>query len=324
MVLDSNLMAQELVALNKAQILGSDPRGYTAPELIEGSDPRAYSRERISLSLAGQPQRFEWNLRRADGQVIETEVNLSSFEVGGQTLLQAVIRDISSRKRAEAELRASEQTLRTIFDSAYDAFFIHDLEGRVLDVNRRTLELYGISRTEALSYTIFNEFSARNNDMEALAENWSRVLAGETLNFEWISRKPHSEELFAVEVALNRIEYHGQPAILATVHDISGRKQAEAELRASEESLRTIFDSSYDAFFIHDKQGRLLDVNRRMLEIYGLTRSEALRFEIIRDYSAPGNDLEALARHWSKVCRGEPVNFEWKARTPLSGELFDV
>ena len=323
-ILESNLTAQQLYHLSRNELCGRDPRDFSTPTQAGGLDPLTYSHPKINEALAGKAQRFEWTIKRLDGHLLATEVTLNSFEINAKTYLQAIIRDISARKLAEAELRASEATLRTIFNSANDAFFIHNREGQVLDVNQKMLDLYEVSRSEALEYSIFNDFSARYNDMQTLAVDWAKAWNGEPVRFEWISRKPHSGQLFDVEVALNRIDYHGQAAILATIHDISERKQAEGVLRASEESLRTIFDSAYDAFIIHDDHGRILDINLKMLELYEVSREEALKLTIADECSPPGSNQQLLDEYWQRTLDGESVTFDWLARKPLSGQFFDV
>jgi len=323
-VVDCNLKAQKLFSLGKEELLGQDPRDFSTPLQPNGQDARTYSRQMLTEAMADKAPSFEWTMKQPQGIIIPTEVTLNSLEINGQIYLQAIIRNISSRIQAEADMRASERTLRTIFDAAYDAFFVHDLDGKVLAVNQKVLELFEISIEEALGRSVFNDSAARYNDMHSLFTTWTRVCNGEPAKFEWISCKPHSNELFNVEVALKLINYHGADAVLATVHDISGLKQVEAELRASETSLQTIFDSAYDAFFIHDEHGRVLDVNQKMLEMFEVNRTEALNYFIYDDYSSPDNDFELLGNYWKKVWRGETVSFEWQARRPSSGSTFDV
>jgi diguanylate cyclase (GGDEF)-like protein/PAS domain S-box-containing protein len=108
-------------------------------------------------------------------------------------------------------------------------------------------------------------------------------------------------------------------AMAATV-----RSRIEA-LAESESRFRAIFDAAGDAFFIHDaNSGRLLDVNRRMCEMYGCTRDQALQSSA-RDLSAdfpPYTQTEAeeklrLAREVG------PQTFDWLARR-RDGEKFWV
>ena len=72
-----------------------------------------------------------------------------------------ILYDITERRKAEEELRYSKEALRTILDSVYDAIFIHELDGTVIDVNDKLLELYRISRDQASQFTIQDDYRAR-------------------------------------------------------------------------------------------------------------------------------------------------------------------
>ena len=96
------------------------------------------------------------------------------------------------------------------------------------------------------------------------------------------------------------------------------------DLRASEENLRTIFNSTHEAILIHDFAGRLVAVNEPMLALYRVSRQEALAF-CLADYTAPGKQLEQLVTLLNDMRRTRQDQlFEWVARRPLDGTTFDV
>ena len=97
-----------------------------------------------------------------------------------------------------------------------------------------------------------------------------------------------------------------------------------AQLAESESRFRTIFDSAGDAIFIHDAtDGSLLDVNRRMCEMYGCTREQALQanFETLIANVAPYDAVHAFER-LNKASTEGPQTFDWLARRYDSGEEF--
>jgi len=130
--------------------------------------------------------------------------------------------------------------------------------------------------------------------------------------------------------------------IVALVVNTTRRRQAEKELRRAHqmleervrertgevketvEALRTVFDASHDAIIIHDVAGQILDVNERMLKMYGLTRDEMGNISIARDISSRNNAVYRLSSMWRTAINGEPQFFEWKARRPHDGHEFDV
>ncbi len=106
------------------------------------------------------------------------------------------------------------------------------------------------------------------------------------------------------------------------LHEVRERKKAERNLVLGRQRLQTIFDSSPAAIFIHDMDGTILDLNRTMLEMYGVNKKEGLTLSIAGDYSSPDNPLHMLPVIWQEVCEGKQQQFEWIARRPHDGSTF--
>jgi PAS domain S-box-containing protein len=148
--------------------------------------------------------------------------------------------EIGDRKLAEAALQVSEQNLRTIFNNVYDAIFIQDLEGNILDVNDRMLEMYGVSREQAIKLSITKDYSSDKNPIQLMRELWEKVLSGESTRIEWKSRRPNDGSTFDAEIAVSRIHLNGNLSVIANVRDISDRKQAEIELQRAQQFMESV------------------------------------------------------------------------------------
>ncbi|HYR09426.1 MAG TPA: PAS domain S-box protein, partial [Longimicrobium sp.] len=99
----------------------------------------------------------------------------------------------------------------------------------------------------------------------------------------------------------------------AVVRDITAAKQADAALRASEESYRGLFDHLTELVYIQDLDGRFLNVNEAVLRTYGYTREELLGRtpEILADEKV---DLADTMARFGRAVQGEPQRFEWWGR----------
>jgi PAS domain S-box-containing protein len=99
------------------------------------------------------------------------------------------------------------------------------------------------------------------------------------------------------------------------------RRVAEA-LRESEENYRRIFNSTSDALFIHDKAGRILDVNERMCAMFGYDRETAMKLTMgdlsYGDNAGSQSEAETRVR---RAFEDGPQIFEWPCRR-ANGELF--
>ncbi|MEG3897355.1 MULTISPECIES: PAS domain S-box protein [unclassified Microcoleus] len=185
--------------------------------------------------------------------------------------------EIGDRKQAEAALQVSEQNLRTIFNNVYDAIFIHDLEGNILDVNNRMLEMYGVSQEQATNLSIKNDYSSGDNLSEQIGELWERVLAGETPRVEWKARRPNDGSTFDVEVALSRIHLNGNLSVIANVRDISDRKLAEAELQQAQQFMESVLKTIPVGVVAKDAQElRFVLWNPAAEELLGFSAAEVI------------------------------------------------
>jgi len=135
-------------------------------------------------------------------------------------------------KETADNLRESEQTLRTVFDSVYDAIILHDTDGRILEVNEKMLSMYGASREDAYRVTI-RDLSGASALIEQLPAIWDDVLAGYPHFFEWRARRLDNGAEFDVEVFLSKITLQGHNMIIANVRDITERKRIEREREMS-------------------------------------------------------------------------------------------
>jgi two-component system, cell cycle sensor histidine kinase and response regulator CckA len=100
-------------------------------------------------------------------------------------------------------------------------------------------------------------------------------------------------------------------------------RRLDKDAPGMESQFRVIFDHSYEAIIIHTLDGAIIDVNDRMLEFYALRRAEALQCTIA-DISGAASPVNELPGRWQKVLAGEKQLFEWQAKRPHDGHLFDV
>jgi PAS domain S-box-containing protein len=143
------------------------------------------------------------------------------------------------------ELETSQTNLQTILDSTSDGIVIHDKDGKILSLNKRSQELFNIFGNFE-KYTIFDISSKSNNDAD-LPFIWETVLNGESKTLEWIIIPVNKTNEIPVEISLNPTNWYGKKAMVAVVRDFSERKKYEKELllaleRAEEsDRLKSVF-----------------------------------------------------------------------------------
>lgn len=148
---------------------------------------------------------------------------------------------LSFRVRAQTtELRDSHEFFATVFDSINDALFIHESgTGRLLNVNRRMLEMYGYASREEVLATGLGMVSADTapySQEDAL--RWmEKARTGSPQIFEWPA-KHRDGHLFWAEVSIRHVQIGPDRRLIVSVRDISERKVAEEEHRDSERRVQ--------------------------------------------------------------------------------------
>jgi diguanylate cyclase (GGDEF)-like protein/PAS domain S-box-containing protein len=131
-----------------------------------------------------------------------------------------------------AALRASELRFREVFDCVHDAIFISDAAtGRIMDVNPRGTELFGYERHELIGATPEMLSAGVGSYTEtAVMRGIVRVRGQGPVTCEWHC-KTKDGRLFWVEQSLRPANFGGQDVVLASVRDISDRREAEQQIR---------------------------------------------------------------------------------------------
>jgi PAS domain S-box-containing protein len=109
---DCNAQALELFRCSRHDLIGQPPFRFSPLTQPDGCDSEKKARHHIEAALAGQPQFFQWTHARFDGTEFDAEVTLNAIQVGRSAFLQAIVRDISERIRAEEEREKLGQQLR--------------------------------------------------------------------------------------------------------------------------------------------------------------------------------------------------------------------
>ena len=232
--------------------------------------------------------------------------------------------DIAERMRAAEALRVSEASYRSIFDAAEDAIFVHDIEtGAIVDANLKACATFGYSREEFLTLDVGNLGTGeRPYTHQDAMDLIARAAAGEELRIEWHG-KSKDGSLRWHEVFVRRVTIGGQERILALARDITGRKFAEAALRASEEQYRAMFNASTDGLALWNAAGEIVDTNPALWQMYGYGDGDSPALPLDSD-TGPCYHTEFL----KAVAAGESLHSEVTDRrkdgSPLELEVHGI
>ena len=236
---------------------------------------RAAEAAAAALVPGGPRYDIEYRVVRPDGavRIVHSQGDVT-WDGSGRPLRQfGALQDITELREAERELRASEARFRTLVDHASDAFFLYNEDATVLDVNRQACESLGYRRDELIGRTAFDY--GPDLTPELLLRIRERLRAGKTVTYDGRHLRKDGT-VFPVEVRIRPFWHEGQLLAVSLDRDITARKRAEDELRASEERFRTLVQFSFDVYWESDAQHRF-------------TRQEFA--EGLADAPAPGSEI---------------------------------
>jgi two-component system cell cycle sensor histidine kinase/response regulator CckA len=250
--------------------------GYTKEELIGLSIPDLEAREsppeidtHVRKILARGQDGFETRQRRKDGTIFDVELRVQHDSQEGGRMV-AFLRDISERKRAEAEIALLKHSVDVHYDAAYWA----DSDGRLIYVNDVACRSLGYASGELIGKSLL-DINAKANPqrMEAV---WKILRTEGFYRSESVHRRKDGSE-FPVEILTTYVQFGGREYACGFARDIKERKQAETALRESEEKFRAAFMTGLDAvYWATLEEGEILEVNPVFESVFGYSREEAI------------------------------------------------
>ncbi|MEI8048918.1 MAG: PAS domain S-box protein, partial [Bacteroidota bacterium] len=234
------------------------------------------------------------------------------IHIGNKPHILSSIDDITVSKKANENLRLSEEKYRTIFESVRDAYYEASLEGIILDVSP-SIEIITkgqYTRAELIGQSLVRFYSdpeARNSFYAELQKH------GYVTDYELtFINKDGSFVPIAISSSLS-FDAGGKPErIIGTMRDISERKQAEEALRESELLYKTIINTSPDNITITDLSGFILLSSPKALLMFGYESMEQLIGHNLNEFIDAG-DRERATSEIIKMHQGiltGPANYK--------------
>lgn len=217
--------------------------------------PREEAEQRFSalrtVFSTGESKVIEVRVPRSDGdRYYVTTIVPVKDDAGSVTSVLCTSKDITERKRAEVELRESEELFSTAFYRGPLMLTISEIDsGRCLEVNDTFTRVSGYTKDDAIGKTSIELGWLSPEDRESLIQELNS--SGRVVGKELRLMKKNGEpvwSLFFGEI----ITVSGKKRLLSLAEDITDRKRAEEALRQSEEKFRLISENSPDHNIIQD------------------------------------------------------------------------
>ena len=284
----------------------------TPPEFAE-ADARAL----LELRETGVVRPFEKEYLRKDGSRVPVVIGGASTEQAPLEWTCFVI-DESERKRAEAEMHASEARYRSLFDRLPSPMWVYDFESmRFLDVNQAAIDQYGWTREEFLRMTI-REIRPPE-DLPAFDARLRARGPGIMVGGRFRHRRKDGGTL-EVEIASQEVLFGGMRARLVLATDVTTRVRMEEDVQR----FVSLVENAGDFIAMVSLEWRVVYLNKAGRALVGLP-AEA----IVGDVPITGlwheESREAVWRDvLPRLADGQSWDFDGRLRHVRTGEPIDV
>ena len=301
-ILYTNDSMNKLFGYKKGELLGKHVSIVNA-----GPTPEAIAKEIANTIEEKGWWEGEVHNKRKDGTEFISHATTSAYkDKDGKTITFVLTQhDITEQKRAEEQLKESEEKYRTLVHEIRDGFFITDNKGTITLLNKALAEMLGYENPEEILGRTFLEFLPPEMRDEIMAKFKRAIKDGnfsELVEFH-IIRKDGS----IIFVQLKPAPVMEENRIVGTrgvIRDITERKQAEEALRESEERYRLLVENANEGIWVSQDE-KLVFCNPKAKKILGYEGKELPDLSFNR-FVHP-DDLDMATDRHKRRMRGEKV-----------------
>jgi len=204
-----------------------------------------------AFAKSGKVDQWDVRLKRKDGSPYDAWLTVVPFVFEGESCMMSLVEDITDQKLAKDRLRDSEARNKTMVENVQEAILLFEPEKKsFIGFNQNALDMFGYSQEEFMNMTPVDlsppEQPDGRDSQTAILKNVQLVMKGKHPGFEWVYRAKDGRD-FICEAHLTKIPYADRKVIMASLLDISQRKDNETERENLIQELdRFIYSASHD------------------------------------------------------------------------------
>jgi len=257
-------------------------------------------------------------LKRKDGTFFHADIHATRIikedEIVG---IRCVIHDITEMKEAQERIEESEEKFRSIAEQSLMGICI--IQDEVVKyINQTLADLLGYSIEEVLNWKP-NEFfkTIHPEDKKMIIELATKSPEESKNGIRFYEARGINKtgKIIWLEVYYKPMLFQNKPAFLISFIDISQRKEAQENLKESEEKYRFLFEKSPFSILLIDSTSRIVDCNPSIEKLLGYSKNELIGKKYSKLPIIPKPYLPILLERLARIVKGEEI-------PPLDLELF--
>lgn len=264
---EANKAAYEMIGYTKEEFMK-----LSVFDLEADKEEEAFAKRIEELKLNNHVN-IETRIRHKNGHSLTVDISIVLIYYNNQIAIMNIVRDITERKKVDAELLESEKLYHNLVERLPDGVYKSSHDGKFIEINPAMVKMMGYSsKEELLAIDIKTDLYFESGDRES-------IVLQEKLKEMGIFRlkKKDGSEIW--------VEDHGwytlddEEEILfheGIMRDITERKIAEEILKESEERFKLLFEKAPIGYQSLDENGFLIDVNETWSELMGYQKEEVI------------------------------------------------
>ena len=265
-----------ITLINKA---GARSLGAKDADILIGEPFKSFihpdCHDAVSDDLADVAKKGAWvplKLVRIGGTVIDVELAASCLDQAGTPGIMVVTRDTTESKRAAEMLLHREERLRGIMDTVIDGIISIDDHGTIDSFNTAAQQVFGYTADDVIGKNVKVLMpDPYHSEHDGYLSRYLRTGEARIIGSgREVLGKRKDGSLFPVDLAVSELRRGGRSYFIGVVRDITQRKEAEAELRRSEERYALALDGTNEAIWDWDIEKKKYYVSPRIQEVFGM------------------------------------------------------
>ncbi|RPI16710.1 MAG: PAS domain S-box protein [Ignavibacteriae bacterium] len=253
---------------------------------------------------------------RSNGEEFPIEGSISQIFIENKKLFSVILRDITKRVESEENLKEANKQIKNILDTITDNFIALDREFKFKYINKKVLERSNLNYEDVIGKSIWDVFP---NMIGTIYEQYYRKAFEEQTPLNFAERSVLTDEWYDVNI------YPSEDGITVYGKNITEKKLAEDNLKASERTYRTLFNSTLDGIMIVNDEGYYIDVNESLCRMLKVPKEKLLN-SYFTDYVPEDRMEDAIKAFESlkekgyyegefplKASDGTLVHIEWRS-----------
>ncbi len=325
-IAESSLMGIAIIQDNKIKYvnqLSTNLTGYTVDETKELSpkkvfefihpEDRNWVLEQLRKKQSGSLDyitNYQYRIIDKSGEIRWVDNYSTTIEYMGKPADLVTVLDITNRKKAEQELKESEEKYRSLFENMNTGFAYHEvlvnddnkpIDYRYIEANSQFEKLTGLKVSDIIGKTVTEILPGTENDPADWIGKFGNVgLTGVPLNVE-----DYSEPLDRWYKVSGYSPKKGFFAV--TFSDITDRKRAEKKIKESEEKYRHLFENAPFSIVLINFEGKIIDMNVATTKLFGYQQEDLIdkKYLTLKDIF-PKETIPGLRLVQDLMSKGEP------------------